>query len=630
MNRLHIALNDLPDELRPGVELLREDYPIGADAAADARTARFERGDSGAIDVATRDGVTTVRYAEKVHAFRAIGRLLGGSEGVDAPVAYSEAPAMDFIGLMLDNSRNAVHTPENVRRWLRRLALMGVNAVCLYTEDTYEVPGEPFFGYGRGPYTHAEAVGLDDYADDLGIEMFPCIQTLAHLQQALQWPVYKEITDLDGILLADDPKTYEFLERIIDAATKPFRSKRIHLGMDEAHGLGTGRYAEIYGERRRFDIMVNHLDRVLDITRKLDLKPMMWSDMWFRIGSKQDDYYDPETVIPDDVIETIPKDVTQVYWDYYHRDADFYRDWIARHRALGGEPLVAPGAWTWNRFWAYYLHAFETMNPCMEVCREQGVREVLMTMWGDDGSECDFMAGLPVMARFAEYAYRDTPDDDNVRAVFHGATGSEFGSWIAAGDIDAVSILDDPGEFHPNPSKWLLFEDPLIGLCQPQLDGRSLADEYAKLADRLDAAADDGGMMDSHLAFPAQIARVLALKADLPSRLRAAYTERDLDELRATTESLPALLIEVRKLRNIHRSLWFEQHKPQGWEVIEGRYGRLMLRIETALWRLDQYLSGEIANLPELEEEHHKVYDNGPGHLPDLKYRGIYTASALK
>jgi hexosaminidase len=630
MNTLYIALETLPDELRAGIELLKSDYPIVAESTNTARTVHFTKSDAATINVSTSNGVTMVSYREKAHAFRAIGKLLGISVSASEPIAFTETPSVDFIGLMLDCSRNAVHTPDNVRRWLRRLALMGNNAVCLYTEDTYEVPEEPLFGYGRGAYTEAELRSLDDYGDDLGIEMFPCIQTLGHLEQVLQWKQYEEITDIKGILLADDPKTYEFLERIITAAMKPFRSKRVHLGMDEAHGLGDGRYKEIYGERRRFDIMVSHLNKVLDITRGMDLKPMMWSDMWFRIGSKVDDYYDLEADIPDDVIEMIPKDVTQVYWDYYHNDVDFYRTFIDMHRKLGSEPLVAPGATTWNHFWAYIPRANAATDACMIACKEKGVKETLMTMWGDDGAECEFASGLAVMARFCEHAYADSVEDDAVREIFHGITGSDLDAWHDAAGLDAVSILEWPTEDSPNPAKWLLWEDPLFGLWQPQLEGRSLATEYSALADRLAGPAEGNGMLDHHLRFPAQVARVLGVKADLPSRLRTAYEERDLATLKAISDSIPALMDEIRKLREIHRESWFRDHKPQGWEVLEARYGALIARCETAIWRLENYLNGEIASLPELEEKRVRLYEIPAGYLPGMGHARAKTASNNK
>jgi hexosaminidase len=44
----------------------------------------------------------------------------------------------------------------------------------LYTEDTYQIPDEPFFGYLRGAYTEAELREIDDYAYALGIEVVPC------------------------------------------------------------------------------------------------------------------------------------------------------------------------------------------------------------------------------------------------------------------------------------------------------------------------------------------------------------------------------------------------------------------------------------------------------------------------
>jgi hypothetical protein len=65
------------------------------------------------------------------------------------------------------------------------------------------------------------------------IEVMPCIQTLGHLGQILQWPQYAHLRDNFEVLLAEYEPTYELLEKLISAATAPFRSKRIHLGMDE-------------------------------------------------------------------------------------------------------------------------------------------------------------------------------------------------------------------------------------------------------------------------------------------------------------------------------------------------------------------------------------------------------------
>ena len=65
---------------------------------------------------------------------------------------------------MLDCSRNAVFTVEKVKSVIRTLAKMGMNVLMLYTEDTYEVPGEPYFGSYRGRYIKAEIQEMDAYA----------------------------------------------------------------------------------------------------------------------------------------------------------------------------------------------------------------------------------------------------------------------------------------------------------------------------------------------------------------------------------------------------------------------------------------------------------------------------------
>lgn len=62
-----------------------------------------------------------------------------------------------------------------VKKWIDVTAAMGYNTLMLYTEDTYEVDGQPYFGYMRGRYSKAELRELDDYAAEKGMELIPCI-----------------------------------------------------------------------------------------------------------------------------------------------------------------------------------------------------------------------------------------------------------------------------------------------------------------------------------------------------------------------------------------------------------------------------------------------------------------------
>jgi len=363
---------------------------------------------------------------------------------VCGPASMTEKMQLDCLGVMVDVSRNGVLLPEAVRAFLCRLALMGYNSLILYAEDTYEVPGEPFFGYLRGRYTPAEMKGLDDYADALGIEMFPCIQTLAHLAQILQWPAYYANRDTKDILLAEDEATYRLVEKMIAAATAPFRSRRIHVGMDEPTASAPEDTALSLATKNPFAIINRHLKRVRSLCRKLGVRPMIWSDMYFRLGSKTNDYYDRDSRIPRKVVAGIPRDVDLVYWDYYHTEVEFYEEWIDRHRTLGSEPIMAGGVWTWNHFWASLPFSFTITEAAMRACKNKKLRQAFTTMWGDDGMECDLFSALPGIQFFAEHGYADRVDDTLLRANFRGICNAEFDTWVKVCDLDQIPEISNP------------------------------------------------------------------------------------------------------------------------------------------------------------------------------------------
>ena len=51
-----------------------------------------------------------------------------------------------YFGVMLDMSRNGVMRVSEVKRYVDYISAFGYNSLQVYTEDTYEMEGEPFFG----------------------------------------------------------------------------------------------------------------------------------------------------------------------------------------------------------------------------------------------------------------------------------------------------------------------------------------------------------------------------------------------------------------------------------------------------------------------------------------------------
>ncbi len=546
-----------------------------------------------------------VGYSRACEAFRAVGILLGRLASGLSVESRREACPFDSIGFMLDASRNGVPRVETVKRWIRQLALMGFNQLMLYTEDTYEIPGEPMFGYYRGRYSTEELLEIDDYAALFDIEVVPCIQTLAHLEQILQWPAYSGLKDDGGVLLAEDEKTYALVEKMLQAASAPFRSRRIHIGMDEAHGIGAGRYRFQNGSKPPFEILSHHLDVVSSMCGKMGLSPMIWSDMYFRLGSKTNLYYDLDTVISQEVSDRIPEEVDLVYWDYYHLGEDFYDEWIARHRAMGKEPVFAAGIWMWNRFWAALPHSYGTVRAGLASARRNKLRDVFVTAWGDDGMECELDSILPALQMFAEECHAGCNEDQEIH--LRGSCGMEADAWLAASALDALPEFGDPIRINGNPAKWMLWHDPILNFLDRQVPP-SAPQHFHNLAIRL---RELNVANDPRLALAARMAEVLELKTALHLTLREAYCSGSTLTVTALCESLPRLRSAVRALWRQHRDQWQGNFKIFGWEVIELRYGGLIARLETLEFRLEAWLKDPASRIEELESPSEMAFPDG-------------------
>lgn len=157
---------EAPREIHRLLDELGKYYPIqpGGNGVV------FKRGEAGILKVGEVVGRRVVTYPDLPGACRAIGGLLAGQTRLPGTPA-----GFDTAGFMLDCSRNAVPTLAYLKEWVRRMALFGYNLLMLYTEDTYQLEGEPFFGYQRGGYSKEEIHELDDYAALFGIELVPCI-----------------------------------------------------------------------------------------------------------------------------------------------------------------------------------------------------------------------------------------------------------------------------------------------------------------------------------------------------------------------------------------------------------------------------------------------------------------------
>lgn len=516
-----------------------------------------------------------------------------------------KTPLFDRLSVMLDCSRGAVYTVPTVCRLIDLLASMGYSELQLYTEDTYEIEEEPYFGHMRGRYTREELREIDAYAASHGIELVPCIQTLGHLGSIMYWKHFSgRVQDCGGTMLADSEETYALIDRMFGALEGSFRSRRVNIGMDEAYWIGRGKYYDLHGDTDHMTLLLRHLGRVCDIAARHGFAPMMWSDMFFHLltgggyGAFRED-----TAISSSLTEKIPAGLTLIYWDYAQSPEQYLRVMRA-HRAFGRDIRFAGGAWTWMGYSPLTDYALRQTEYAVDACAAAGVRCFMMTLWGDCGAECSPFSALPTLF-YLSARNRGIEDMAEIRAAFARQFGFSFDDMLA---LDLPNRAGSPRGYE-NCARYALFNDPFLGLWDDALPAAT-ASEYRDAAAVIRAAAQrvgaSGATGNSLAPLFEPIARlcdILAVKFDLGLRLRAAYQSDDRAALAAIAQQLSDLPAVVQHFYEAEREQWYAERKSFGFELHCYRLGGLCGRLRDCARRLADYLDGTLPSIPELAED---------------------------
>lgn len=508
---------------------------------------------------------------------------------------------------MIDCSRNAVMNIKYVKKFAELIKNMGYNTLMLYTEDTYEVNENPLFGYMRGRYTKDELKDLDKYCSSIGIELIPCIQTLAHLNCIFKWSEYDCIRDCDDILLIDEEKTYKLIDNIFSTLSECFSSKKIHIGMDEAGRVGTGKYQDLHGNKDRYELINNHLHKVCEMAEKYGLEPMIWSDMFVRFALNTNNYY---TKNAEDISNKsdLPYNSSLVYWDYYSTDYSHYIDMIKVNKAFGRKVYFAGGAWAWESFAPKNEFSIKAATAAIKACRDLDIDGQFFTIWGDDGAECTPFAVLPALMYNAEISNGNDNICD-IKLKFKKLTGCDFDSFMM---LDKFNL---PGGKHTsafshgsNPCKYLFYNDFFMGLNDyrcTENDG-CFYEKLAKDIQNIEYNEDYSLMFDAYV----KLADVLSVKSYLGVRTRNAYQSNNIEEMKNIIKDYSVVIEKLKAFHLSYQKLWLTINKPHGFDIQDIRIGGLIQRAESCKKRLLEYINGDVNEIPELAE---RILEAEPG-----------------
>ena len=556
------------------------------------------------IKVEGRQGRYQISYKQPYQLYRALALLSATLRSGQDEVQIEEEAAYEDLAYMADCSRNAVLNLNAAKKMIEVLALMGYSTFELYMEDTYEIENQPYFGYFRGRYTVAELQEIEDYAVDFDMNFVPCIQTLAHLSAFVKWGVkeVQELRDVEDILLIGEEKVYDLIEGMFQTMAH-LHTRKMNIGMDEAHLVGLGRYLIQHGFQNRSLLMCQHLERVLNIADKYGFHCQMWSDMFFKLMSA-DGQYDRDVEIPEETrvyLDRLKDRVTLVYWDYYQDSEEKYNRNFQNHHKISQDIAFAGGAWKWIGFTPHNHFSRLVAIEANKACRKNHVKEVIVTGWGDNGGESSQFSILPALQIWTELAYRN--DLDQLAAHFRVSTGLDIDEFMK---VDLANLLPDLPENLSgiNPNRYILYQDVLCPLLEQHIRPEKDKQHFEASAQQLKEFSQRAGDYAYLFETQARLNELLALKIEATSGIQKAYREGDKVRLKDIADkNLPLLYQKVEEFSEQFSRQWQQENKIFGLDTIDIRFGGLLKRIKRAQERLEQYISGQIEHVEELEQE---------------------------
>lgn len=367
-------------------------------------------------------------------------------------------------GIMLDLSRGKSYSEKKIKEIIIKSACLGYNYMTLYIEDLICVNEYPQYGYLRGRLTDNEIENIVRFANSIGYQIVPAIQTLGHLEHLLRWDVSKKIKGTEYVLDVESKETYCFIDKVIQRVAKLFGNTCINIGLDEAFDLGFEKGNVEHLNQKQ--IFLTHLDKVLEICNRNGFKKIkMWSDMLFSIYSNTDG----DALYSLDFFENAQKlnaNVELIYWNYWTKNTSEYNRVIKSHKSFSDNISMALAIQTsMNLFYDY--SEIESTKAALPALRANGVTNVLYTMWSEDGASCQLDTAIWGMYETMREMFKLTVCESDYQNI----TGYSYNAMKQICMIKTYGI---------NPMSCL-WNDPVFDLYYNSISNDSLNDAYLKI-----------------------------------------------------------------------------------------------------------------------------------------------------
>ena len=247
------------------------------------------------------------------------------------PVKIRDWPDLKNRGVMLDISRNRVHTMNTLKLMVDSFAALKFNQLQMYTEHTFAYRAHATVWADTGAVTPEEARELSYYCHQRFITLVPNQQSFGHMQHWLKHDEYRHLAEsrtgssalwrfeycchmfsdpeFMPYSLAPDARSLALLRGLYDELLEAFPySRAINIGMDETYDLGDGVSRNEVQRSGKHTVYANFLKNITNVLQQRGAHPMFWGDIFFEH--------------PHLFLKSLPKDAIVMDWGY-EADAPF-------------------------------------------------------------------------------------------------------------------------------------------------------------------------------------------------------------------------------------------------------------------------------------------------------------------
>ncbi|MBC7288862.1 MAG: family 20 glycosylhydrolase, partial [Armatimonadetes bacterium] len=295
------------------------------------------------------------------------------------------------------------------KRLIRSLARYKLNALMIYGENDYRFEAYPFLGR-EGTFTPEKARELSEYAHRYHVQLIPQFESLGHASAVLRSEQLADLREAGStwVFCTSNPKTWEFLERVIDELCRQFPyAQYIHVGADEfefdfgkcpscrakVEQVGyTGLYAE-------------HMNRLNEIIRKRGRTMLFWPSHG---GPTAELSY---LTIKAAQAGLMKLDCIPTEW-IYHGPAQYPE--IKQYQDLGfADVWASPAVVCFSIIWPDYRTTYRGIRGFLRAGAERGIKGAMTTTWEwmHGGVVANSMLGMVYAAECAWSLGRTTVAD---------------------------------------------------------------------------------------------------------------------------------------------------------------------------------------------------------------------------